>query len=392
MKKKVLAMALTAVMACSFAAYGGAPAANESATSSAPAADAADTSSASSADEDTSAEPASTAAADEDTAEPVSSSSAAFEAEAGAPDYSKEECWFQIPEITKEVDTFYICATEYTQSSQEKGALDYAPLDNEEMLSVAPIEYATQASAFEDSTNVFVPYSRQAGLKLEAEVAKRDGNIDAAISGIPYEDITAALDYYFENYNEGRPFIIAGHSQGSAMAKYVLKNYFKEHSDYYERMVAGYLIGYSVTKEDLEEYPYLKFAEGETDTGVLISWNTEGKKNVEQKAFNVPVLPNAISINPINWKRDETYAPASENLGSYMLNMDTLELSFKDVGADAQVNLERGVVVTNATCEPSALTDLFGPQSYHGDDYSLFYNNIKDNVAKRVAAYLSSAK
>lgn len=392
MKKKVLAMALTAVMACSFAAYGGAPAANESATSSAPAADAADTSSASSADEDTSAEPASTAAADEDTAEPVSSSSAAFEAEAGAPDYSKEECWFQIPEITKEVDTFYICATEYTQSSQEKGAPDYAPLDNEEMLSVAPIEYATQASAFEDSTNVFVPYSRQAGLKLEAEVAKRDGNIDAAISGIPYEDITAALDYYFENYNEGRPFIIAGHSQGSAMAKYVLKNYFKEHSDYYERMVAGYLIGYSVTKEDLEEYPYLKFAEGETDTGVLISWNTEGKKNVEQKAFNVPVLPNAISINPINWKRDETYAPASENLGSYMLNMDTLELSFKDVGADAQVNLERGVVVTNATCEPSALTDLFGPQSYHGDDYSLFYNNIKDNVAKRVAAYLSSAK
>ena len=176
------------------------------------------------------------------------------------------------------------------------------------------------------------------------------------------------------------------------MAKYVLKNYFKEHPDYYERMVAGYLIGYSVTKEDLEEYPYLKFATGETDPGVLISWNTEGKKNVEQKAFNVPVLPNAISINPINWKRDETYAPASENLGSYMLDMDTLELSFKDVGADAQVNLERGVVVTNATCEPSALTDLFGPQSYHGDDYSLFYNNIKDNVAKRVASYLNSAK
>ena len=381
MKKKVLAIALTAVMACSLAACGGSPAANESAASSAPAAD-----------ESTSADPTSTPAADEDSSKAVSSSSASSEAEAGAPDYSKEECWFQIPKITKDVDTFYICATEYTQSSQEKGAPDYAPLDNEEMLSVAPIEYATQASAFEDSTNVFVPYSRQAGLKLEAEVAKRDGNIDAAISGIPYEDITAALDYYFENYNEGRPFIIAGHSQGSAMAKYVLKNYFKEHSDYYERMVAGYLIGYSVTKEDLEDYPYLKFAEGETDTGVLISWNTEGKKNVEQKAFNVPVLPNAIAINPINWKRDETYAPASENLGSYMLNMDTLELSFKDVGADAQVNLERGVVVTNATCEPSALTDLFGPQSYHGDDYSLFYNNIKDNVAKRVAAYLSSAK
>ena len=31
--------------------------------------------------------------------------------------------------------------------------------------------------------------------------------------------------------------------------------------------------------------------------------------------------------------------------------------------------------------------DLAGPQCYHQDDYSIFYNNIKDNVAKRVAAY-----
>ena len=81
---------------------------------------------------------------------------------------------------------------------------------------------------------------------------KETGDIDAAISGMPYDDMIAALDYYFDNYNEGRPFIIAGHSQGSALLKLALKNYFKDHSDYYERMVAAYLIGYSVTKDDLE--------------------------------------------------------------------------------------------------------------------------------------------
>ena len=32
-------------------------------------------------------------------------------------DYSKKENWYQIPEITKEVDTFYIYATEYIMSS-----------------------------------------------------------------------------------------------------------------------------------------------------------------------------------------------------------------------------------------------------------------------------------
>ena len=171
------------------------------------------------------------------------------------------------------------------------------------------------------------------------------------------------------------------------MAKYVLKNYFKEHPEYYERMVAAYLIGFSVTKEDLEANPHMKFATGETDTGVIVSWNTEGPKNVEEKAHNVVVLPNAISINPLNWKLDETYAPASENLGSLVLNEETGEYEIRDIAADAQVVLDRGVVVTNADFAPSEMTDYFGPDSFHEDEYQIYYNNIKDNVAKRIAAY-----
>ena len=37
-------------------------------------------------------------------------------------DYSKKENWYQIPEITKDVDTFYIYATEYIMSSLMEGA------------------------------------------------------------------------------------------------------------------------------------------------------------------------------------------------------------------------------------------------------------------------------
>ena len=55
-----------------------------------------------------------------------------------APDYSKAECWYQIPEITKDVDTFYIYATEYINSSYDEGAPDYAALDNPEMLEKVP--------------------------------------------------------------------------------------------------------------------------------------------------------------------------------------------------------------------------------------------------------------
>ena len=43
--------------------------------------------------------------------------------------------------------------------------------------------------------------------------------------------------------------------------------------------------------------------------------------------------------------------------------------------------------MTNAKATPNEMVELAGPQCYHQDDYSIFYNNIKDNVAKRIAAY-----
>ena len=310
-----------------------------------------------------------------------------------APDYSRKECWCKLPEISKDVDTFYIYATEYIMGSFAEGAPDFASLDNTEMLQGAEAEYNLHASAYVDSTNLFMPYYRQSGLKYAGEMARKTGTADAAFEGMPMNDITAALDYYFENYNGGRPFIIAGHSQGSAMVLVLLRTYFKDHPEYYSRMVAAYPIGYSVTDEYLAANPHLKFATGETDTGVIIAWNTEGPKNLETNAHNLVVLPNTRSINPLNWKLDETYAPASMNLGSLMANEETGEPEIKDVGADAQINLARGVVITNAKGEPmdeetaKAAAEFFGPDGRHNEDYLFFYNNIKDNVAKRVAAF-----
>jgi hypothetical protein len=256
------------------------------------------------------------------------------------------------------------------------------------MLAGIDIEHAIKSSVFEESTNLFIPFYRQTSMKHGAEVFQKDGNIDAALISIPYGDITAALDYYFENFNNGRPFVIAGHSQGSAILRLVLKKYFKEHPDYYKHMVAAYAIGYSITKDDLEANPHMKFATGETDTGVIISWYAEGPKNVEANLPipSVVIMKNGIVINPLNWKLDETYAPASENLGSIVMD-ETGKTEIRDIEGDAQVCLARGTVVTNAKAVPNEMVDLAGPQCFHQDDYSIFYNNIKDNVAKRIAAY-----
>ncbi len=302
-------------------------------------------------------------------------------------DYSQRTKWYKQPKITKEFDTFYIYSTMYFGITE--GAPDYATLDNDEMLAGIDIEHAIKSSVFEESTNLFIPFYRQSSMKYAAEIFQEDGSIDAALVGMPYGDITAALDYYFKNFNNGRPFIIAGHSQGAAILRLVLKKYFKEHPDNYNRMVAAYAIGYSITKDDLAANPHMKFATGETDTGVIISWHAEGPKNVEANAPipNVIIAKNGIAINPLNWKLDETYASASENLGSIVGDEKTGKTEIRDINGDAQVCLARGTVVTNAKAVPNEMTDLAGPQYYHQDDYAIFYNNIKDNVAKRIAAY-----
>ena len=308
-------------------------------------------------------------------------------------DYSNKDNWCKLPEITKEVDTFYVYATEYIMGSMAESAPDYADMNNQEMLEGAAGEYALHASAFADSTNVFMPYYRQVGLRYAGVIWKRDGIFDAAIADMPYGDIVAALDYYFEHYNNGRPFIIASHSQGSAIVKMVLKKYFMEHPDYYKLMIAAYPIGYAFTKDEFKAYPHMKFATGECDTGVIITWNTEGPKNREVNADTCVLQPGYMSINPLNWKLDGTYAPASMNLGSLWPNEKTGELEIQDLGADAQVFPDRGVVVTHAQGEQmdeataKVSAEFFGPDGRHGEDYAFFYCNIKDNVAKRVAAY-----
>jgi len=175
----------------------------------------------------------------------------------------------------------------------------------------------------------------------------------------------------------------------------LLSEYMQENPQVYDRMIAAYVIGFSVTTEYLANNPHLKFAEGPDDTGVIISYNTEAPK-VEGK--NPVLLPGAIAINPITWTRTEKLATAAENLGSIMINRDgsvVLNEEGKIVPvknyADAKVDKARGVVIcSTADVEKLAPGNaLSGKGVFHSFDYSFYYFNIKDNAAKRTSKFLS---
>ena len=311
-------------------------------------------------------------------------------------DYSDRNNWAHLPEQTdKEVDTFFVYPSVYINPAPDAPAI--APIDDVMMRAGVRNNYPQCPMVFEDLTNLYEPYYRQSNLcAIVGEGAK---------GGLAFQmqeqrtDVYAALDYYFEHYNQGRPFILAGHSQGSLMLKIALRDYFLEHADYLKRMVAAYLIGLSITTDDLEANPNLKFAEGADDTGVIVSWNTEGPEN--RDAYNCVVLKNAISINPLNWKRDDTYAPASDNLGDRLPVYDetgyrVIDFQINRPGlADAKLDTERGVVICSTIADKyvqpliPGLKSPFGPASLHTSDYPAYWENIRENVKVRIRSYFN---
>jgi hypothetical protein len=152
------------------------------------------------------------------------------------------------------------------------------------------------------------------------------------------------------------------------------------HPDVLQRMIAAYMIGFSINAGYLEKVG-LPFAESATDTGVIISYNTESPEATDNPFLII--LPNAQAINPVNWQRGETYADKAESLGSRIHSGDTPPVD-RPHFADARVSLQRGTVVTNAAVRAES---PWPAGVLHRYDLDLFYYDLQKNVADRIASY-----
>ncbi len=297
-------------------------------------------------------------------------------------DYANTSNWALIgTNGGKAVDVFYVYPTAWGKANADDPdccAIDYQPM----RIRVQDF-LIEQASCFETVGNVYVPYYRQMAIDVLATDRK-----ETALRSEPLTDVTAAFDYFINHYNNGRPFIIAAHSQGSNIAMLLLADYMKQHANIQKRMVAAYLIGYDVTQAFLDANKHLPFAQSATDTGVLISWNTEapviGGPN--------PVMADGVGvcINPLSWKRTAEPADASLNLGCVAMENGQLK-SIIPGFADAIIDLSRGTV-TCSTVDPDIYSlpgGLFPAGVYHGQDFGFYYYNLRKNAQDRVNAYLN---
>ncbi|WP_304332518.1 DUF3089 domain-containing protein [Brachyspira innocens] len=300
-------------------------------------------------------------------------------------DYSDKNNWLNIAENQneREADVFYLYPTTWSRENTNEDMI--CSIDSPSMRRYTTNVMIEQTGIFEEIASIYAPFYRQADaiylLDKNNNISEEEKN--KYFYSAPKEDAIAAFDYYIKNYNNGRPFILAGHSQGAMMIKQILIDYFKTNENLKNRMIAVYIFGYSVTKKDLEENPHLRFANNEYDTGVIISYNTESP---DFNGYNPTLLEDSIAINPITWTTEETLASKEQSLGANIYTNYGIPTKI----ADAKVDKKRGVV----KCSTINADDFyFGGQSifekgvYHAYDISLYYYDLKENAKKRLNAF-----
>ncbi|MBM9502470.1 DUF3089 domain-containing protein [Leptospira sp. 201903071] len=231
-----------------------------------------------------------------------------------------------------------------------------------------------QASVFNCCAKIYAPRYRQATLYsfLDAE----NGKLALELA---YQDVLKSFETYLREWNGGRPFIVASHSQGTHLAIRLLREKI-DNSPLTDQLVAAYLLGGAVPIGSYKKIPICSSA---TQTGCVISWRTFGEK------AEVSKLPHDLKgpymcVNPISWNADELPASADLHPGGVNGKFKTIEPKL------CSARCSDGVVRISKP-NASGFSRWFG-ENYHILDYGIFYQNIRNNLPERIETFLKSKK
>lgn len=264
----------------------------------------------------------------------------------------------------RDFDVFYLLPTCVRDRVAANGdTLHYADprLESDRKAMRPSFEIAEQI--FGGQANFYSPYYSQITLESWRSEGLAESRFARSLA-----DVKQAFDYYMQNVNNGRPFVLAGFSQGGKCVVELLKTLTPKQ---YSQMVAAYVVGYKVTAEDTLIYKQIKLAEGPTDAGVVICYNSVANLD----AIN-PMLSSGVAcINPIDWT---TSAMKSQ------LN-DTVTV---------QINKQHNVLVVDGFNPDNyyvkSLAFLFKKGNYHLEELKFYRENLAQNVKRRLLTHTSN--
>jgi len=138
-----------------------------------------------------------------------------------------------VPNKAAAIDCFYVYPTVSRDASPNS---DLKPGGEEQ--AAATNQFARYASV----CRPFAPLYRQVTLAALQSTMTGKPQGDVALA---YGDVRAAWRHYLDHYNQGRPFVLIGHSQGTLMLSQLLARDI-EGTPVADRMLSALLIGYNV--------------------------------------------------------------------------------------------------------------------------------------------------
>lgn len=209
------------------------------------------------------------------------------------------------PDPDAGIDCFYV----YPTVSGDSGMNSDLDAGRSEELLFGQVQFARFSSA----CRPFAPLYRQMTTSSIALAAT--GADITRYADLAYGDVRAAFRDYIENRNDGRPFVLVGHSQGSIHLERLIAEEI-EGSPAHRRMLRAVLAGWNITVPQGERvggsFRQTPACATATDINCVISWSTYGAGTAPgpaaifgyaQQPGRQPVcnLPQALGVNRTSW-------------------------------------------------------------------------------------------
>lgn len=300
------------------------------------------------------------------------------------PDYSNMDYWAAHPEKSDladfvpdenlldnqklaEIDVFFIHPTTFLKKS-ENWNFSFDDTETREWTEKGPIKH--QSTVFNGTCRVYAPFYRQAHIKSYFKA--QSGGYQAL--ELAYQDVKNAFEYYLNHYNNGRPFIIATHSQGTNHGVRLLKE-FVDGKTLQTQLIAAYLVGMPVK---MNEFQHINPCETPEQTNCFCSWMTY-KNNYKPRFYKEEWLQNAVT-NPIDFTLNSSQWSVL-NLHAGIVMPD---FSLKYIHTVRAREYE-GILHIK---KPKVWFRAFiRTKNWHKADYNLFWMNIRENVALKKNAF-----
>ncbi len=282
--------------------------------------------------------------------------------------YASSEYWYRSETINPELcDVFYVVETCTQPWHNESGELQYyADLSKPEHRGAMTERFKRAEDIFGTRANFFTPYYNQVNIGVWM------GGDEAVNQYYPkaFKEVKEAFDYYMEHWNDGRKFVLAGFSQGAKGVKELIKSMPQEQ---YDRMIAAYVIGFTILEEDVATGRFIP-AQGSTDRGVIISYNTADNEDGIGTFFK----KSKMIINPVNWSTEakteiiETVEINGNTFNNVSITLDKNHMTLFADGIDPDAFYNE------------AMADIFPYGNFHMAELPLYANYLRENVIARM--------